>query len=83
MTERGRQIFVMGHSEYDADTLKNEYLRDKNAGLPIQPPAYYFPDNDPEREPIVRWRSCANLFYSNWLNYYVYQTTPYDITDIQ
>ena len=83
MTERGRQIFVMGHSEYDADTLKNEYLRDKNAGLPIQPPAYYFPDNDPDREPIVRWRSCANLFYSNWLNYYVYQTTPYDITDIQ
>ncbi len=83
MTERGRQIYVMGHSEYDADTLKNEYLRDKNAGLPIEPPAYYFPDDDPTREPIVRWRSCANLFYSNWLNYYVYQTTPYDVKDIR
>jgi homoserine O-succinyltransferase len=83
MTPRGKQIYVMGHSEYDADTLKNEYLRDVYAGLPIQPPAHYFPDDDPEREPIVRWRSCANLFYSNWLNYYVYQTTPYDVKDIQ
>ena len=83
MTARGKQVYVMGHSEYDADTLKGEYLRDKNAGLPIQPPAHYFPDDDPTREPIVRWRSCANLFYSNWLNYYVYQTTPYDIKDIQ
>ncbi len=83
MTDRGRQIYVMGHSEYDADTLKNEYLRDKNEGLPIQVPAHYFPDDDPTREPIVRWRSCANLFYSNWLNYYVYQTTPYDVKDIR
>ena len=83
MTARGKQVYVMGHSEYDADTLKNEYLRDKNAGLPIQPPAHYFPDDDPARAPIVRWRSCANLFYSNWLNYYVYQTTPYDVKDIQ
>ena len=83
MTARGKQVYVMGHSEYDADTLKNEYLRDKKAGLPIEPPAHYFPDDDPEREPIVRWRSCANLFYSNWLNYYVYQTTPYDVKDIQ
>ena len=83
MTARGKQVYVMGHSEYDADTLKNEYLRDKNAGLPIQPPAHYFPDDDPAKDPIVRWRSCANLFYSNWLNYYVYQTTPYDIKDIQ
>ena len=83
MTPRGKQVFVMGHSEYDADTLKNEYLRDKNAGLPIQPPAHYFPDDDDTQEPVVTWRSCANLFYSNWLNYYVYQTTPYDVKDIK
>ena len=82
-TDRGRQIFVTGHSEYDADTLKREYLRDKNAGLPISVPKNYFPDDDDTKEPIVRWRSCANLFYSNWLNYFVYQTTPYDITKIQ
>ncbi|MBE6629464.1 MAG: homoserine O-succinyltransferase [Ruminococcaceae bacterium] len=82
-TDRGRQIFVTGHSEYDGDTLKREYLRDKNAGLPIDIPKNYFPDDDDTREPLVRWRSCANLFYSNWLNYFVYQTTPYDITKIQ
>ena len=82
-TDRGRQIFVMGHSEYDRDTLKNEYLRDKGPGLDIAVPANYFPDDDDTKEPIVRWRSCANLFYSNWLNYFVYQTTPYDITQIQ
>ncbi len=82
-TDRGRQIFVTGHSEYDADTLKREYLRDKNAGLPISVPKNYFPNDDDTKEPIVRWRSCANLFYSNWLNYFVYQTTPYDITKIQ
>ena len=82
-TERGRQIFVTGHSEYDADTLKKEYLRDKNLGLPIAVPKNYFPDDDDTKAPIVRWRSCANLFYSNWLNYFVYQTTPYDITQIK
>ena len=82
-TDRGRQIFVTGHSEYDGDTLKREYLRDKNAGLPISMPKNYFPDDDDTKEPVVRWRSCANLFYSNWLNYFVYQTTPYDITKIQ
>ena len=82
-TERGRQIFVTGHSEYDADTLKKEYLRDKAAGLPIAVPKNYFPNDDDSKEPLVRWRSCANLFYSNWLNYFVYQTTPYDITKIQ
>ena len=81
-TERGRQIFVTGHSEYDADTLKKEYLRDKAAGLPISIPKNYFPGDDETREPIVRWRSCANLFYSNWLNYFVYQTTPYDLNKI-
>ena len=82
-TDRGRQIFVTGHSEYDADTLKKEYLRDKNAGLPIAIPKNYFPNDDDTKEPLVRWRSCANLFYSNWLNYFVYQTTPYDISKIQ
>ena len=82
-TDKGRQIFVTGHSEYDADTLKNEYLRDKNAGLPIDVPKNYFPDDDDTKEPIVRWRSCANLLYSNWLNYFVYQSTPYDIDEIK
>ena len=83
MTERGRQVFITGHSEYDADTLKKEYLRDKNAGLPIDLPKNYFPDDDETREPVVTWRSCANLLYSNWLNYLVYQTTPYNIEEIQ
>lgn len=82
-TDRGRQIFVTGHSEYDAGTLRAEYLRDKAAGKPIDIPENYFPDDDPEKEPIVRWRSCANLLYTNWLNYFVYQTTPYDINTIQ
>ena len=81
-TERGRQIFVTGHSEYDADTLKKEYLRDKDKGLDIAVPKNFFPNDDDTKEPLVRWRSCANLFYSNWLNYFVYQTTPYDITQI-
>ena len=83
MTERGRQVFITGHSEYDADTLKKEYLRDKNAGLPIDLPKNYFPDDDETRDPVVTWRSCANLLYSNWLNYLVYQTTPYNIEEIQ
>ena len=82
-TDKGRQIFVTGHSEYDADTLKNEYLRDKNAGLPIDLPKNYFPDDDDTKEPIVKWRSCANLLYSNWLNYFVYQSTPYNIEEIE
>ena len=80
---KGRQIFVTGHSEYDGDTLKKEYLRDKQAGLPIDVPVNYFPEDDDSREPIVRWRSCANLLYSNWLNYFVYQSTPYDIDEIK
>lgn len=78
----GRQIFVTGHSEYDADTLKNEYLRDKNLGLPIDMPVNYFRDDDDTKEPIVRWRGHAHLLFSNWLNYFVYQTTPYDIMDV-
>ena len=82
-TEKGRQIFVTGHSEYDADTLKKEYFRDKSAGLPIDVPKNYFPDDDDTKEPVVRWRSCANLLYSNWLNYFVYQSTPYNIEEIE
>ena len=82
MTDRGRQIFVTGHSEYDGDTLAAEYRRDVAAGLDPDIPENYFPDGDPEKPPVVRWRSCANLLYSNWLNYFVYQTTPYDIETI-
>ena len=81
-TKKGRQIFVTGHSEYDANTLEKEYLRDKNLGLPIEMPVNYYPNNDDTMPPSVTWRSCANLLYSNWLNYFVYQTTPYDITKI-
>lgn len=81
-TRNGRQIFITGHSEYDPDTLKQEYLRDKAAGKPISLPENYFPDNDETRPPRVTWRAHANLLYSNWLNYFVYQTTPYDIGTI-
>ena len=82
-TESGRQIFITGHSEYDARTLEKEYLRDKNLGLPISVPKNYYPNDDDTQPPRVTWRSCANLLYSNWLNYFVYQTTPYDIQTIQ
>ena len=82
MTDRGRQIFVTGHLEYDADTLKNEYLRDKAKGDDIAVPKNYFPDDDDTKAPRVTWRSHANLLYSNWLNYFVYQTTPYNISEI-
>lgn len=78
-TKNGRQIFITGHPEYDADTLKKEYLRDINAGKPIEIPKHYFPHDDPTRAPLATWRSAANLLYSNWLNYFVYQTTPYDL----
>ena len=81
-SENDRQIFVMGHSEYDWDTLLNEYLRDKKAGLEPAVPDHYFPEDDDTQPPVVRWRSCANLLYSNWLNYFVYQSTPYDISTI-
>ena len=78
----GRQIFIMGHSEYDTDTLAKEYFRDKEAGLTIHLPENYFPEDDDRREPICNWRSGANLLYSNWLNYFVYQATPYDVKKI-
>lgn len=82
-TEGGRQIFITGHSEYDARTLESEYLRDKNAGLPIHVPENYYPDDDDTKPPMVTWRSHANLLYQNWLNYFVYQTTPYDLSAIR
>ncbi len=78
-----RRFFITGHSEYDADTLQKEYMRDVNKGLDIKVPKNYFPDDDPTKDPIVKWRSHANLLYSNWLNYFVYQTTPYDIKTIK
>lgn len=81
-TDGGRQIFITGHSEYDPRTLEKEYLRDKRAGLPISVPKNYYPNNDDTQEPFVTWRAHANLLYSNWLNYFVYQNTPYDITQI-
>ena len=80
--KEGRQVFVTGHTEYDADTLKREYVRDKEAGLPIEVPKNYFPNDDDTKEPAVTWRSAANLLYSNWLNYFVYQTTPYDLNTL-
>lgn len=82
-TDKGRQIFITGHSEYDAGTLAAEYFRDLNEGKPIEIPKNYFPDDNPDNPPVVTWRSHANLLYSNWLNYFVYQTTPYDINKIK
>jgi homoserine O-succinyltransferase len=82
-TENGRQIFITGHSEYDALTLDREYRRDKEAGLATAPPANYFPDDDDTKMPVVSWRSHANLLFSNWLNYFVYQTTPYNLEEIR
>ena len=80
--KEGRQIFVTGHSEYDPETLLNEYKRDKAQGLDISVPENYFPNNDDSKPPLVRWRGHGNLLFSNWLNYFVYQTTPYDIMTI-
>lgn len=77
-----RHFFVFGHPEYDADTLKYEYDRDVAAGLPINIPVNYYPDDDPTRDPLVQWRAEAQLLYTNWLNYYVYQATPYDLNEL-
>lgn len=82
LTENGKQVFITGHSEYDANTLKDEYERDLSKGEPICVPENYFPHDDATKAPIVKWRSHAHLLYSNWLNYFVYQTTPFDITEI-
>lgn len=78
----GRRIFITGHSEYDPRTLEKEYLRDKNLGLPIGVPVRYYPEDDDTQPPLDTWRAHANLLYSNWLNYFVYQTTPYDVNQI-
>lgn len=78
--KEGTQFFVMGHSEYDADTLAKEYFRDVNKGLDIKVPVNYFPDDDPTKKPVLKWRAHSNLIYSNWLNYFVYQTTPYELS---
>lgn len=81
-TQDSSKFFITCHAEYDADTLALEYYRDKDKGLNPEIPENYFPNNDPERSPIVNWRSTGQLLYSNWLNYYVYQSTPYDVRDI-
>ena len=81
--KKGRQFFITGHSEYDAGTLKKEYFRDKNLGLEIDVPKNYFPNDDDTKEPLCTWRSSANLIYTNWLNYFVYQSTPYDVNAIE
>ncbi|MBE6529474.1 MAG: homoserine O-succinyltransferase [Ruminococcaceae bacterium] len=81
-TDGGRQIFITGHAEYDPDTLAKEYFRDLDAGLSIEIPKNYFPNNDPTKAPLSTWRSGANLLFSNWLNYFVYQATPYQLDEI-
>ncbi|MHC6179923.1 homoserine O-acetyltransferase MetA [Clostridium sp. JNZ X4-2] len=83
LAKNGRQIFVTGHSEYDPLTLKSEYLRDIAKGSNIKIPKNYFPQDDPEKEPVVKWRGHSNLLFSNWLNYYVYQETPYDLNEMR
>lgn len=83
MARGGREIFVTGHSEYSPLTLDTEYRRDLGKGLPIDMPVNYYRDNDPAKGPLVRWRAHANLFFQNWLNYYVYQETPFDINEIR
>jgi len=79
----GRQFFVMGHSEYDRYTLAAEYFRDVEKNLPIKVPQNYFPNNDPSKQPLVRWRAHSSLLFSNWLNYFVYQETPFDLTSLE
>ena len=82
-TPGGRQIFLTGHSEYDRDTLKKEYVRDKNQGINPNIPDNYFPNDDDTKEPVIKWRGHATLLFTNWLNYFVYQSTPYDIMEIK
>ena len=79
MAEEGRKIFVMGHPEYDRVTLDAEYRRDIDKGLEIEIPKHYYENDDPNKKPLLTWRATANNLYTNWLNYYVYQVTPYDL----
>lgn len=79
MSEGGKEIYVMGHPEYDRYTLHKEYMRDKEKGLPIEVPKNYYPDNDDTQKPSLEWRAHCNILYSNWLNYFVYQITPYEL----
>jgi homoserine O-succinyltransferase len=81
LAKNGKQIFITGHPEYSLRTLEREYKRDVEKGLPIDIPVNYYPDNDPSKRPVLSWRSHANLLFANWLNYYVYQETPYNIQD--
>lgn len=81
INQDGSQIYVMGHPEYDRLTLSSEYFRDRDKGLPIELPKNYFPEDDPSMRPMLQWRSHGNILYANWLNYYVYQQTPYDFID--
>lgn len=81
LAENGKRIFVMGHPEYDRLTLEKEYKRDKDKGLPIHPPVNYYPEDDDTKRPLLLWRSHGNILYSNWLNYYVYQQTPFEFID--
>ena len=81
IADEGRRVFVMGHPEYDRITLDKEYKRDKDKGLPIEPPVNYYPNNDDTKKPWLQWRSHGNILYSNWLNYYVYQQTPFEFID--
>ncbi|MBM7555422.1 homoserine O-acetyltransferase MetA [Halanaerobacter jeridensis] len=82
-TKNGKHIFITGHPEYDRDMLNQEYQRDLEKGIDINKPKNYFPDDDPEQDPLVNWRSCSYLLFSNWLNYYVYQVTPYRLNKIK
>ena len=82
-SKNDRQIFIMGHPEYDRLTLHKEYMRDKNQGLPIDVPVNYYPNDDCTQKPRLQWRSHGNILYSNWLNYYVYQATPFAIDEIK
>ena len=83
MSRGGREFYITGHSEYSPYTLSDEYIRDLNKGLPISVPHNYYRNNDPAQGPVVRWRGHANLLFTNWLNYYVYQATPFNIEDIK
>ena len=82
MAREGREIYITGHSEYAPNTLDTEYRRDLAKGLPIQKPYHYYKDDDPSQPPLVTWRGHGNLMFSNWLNYYVYQETPYDLSKL-